>query len=82
MKHEPNITPGSLITCETMAAIVVHIRNLTETGPHYGGGADTHALCGAPVKWDMKIPVSAATCKGCLRILKGCLRILKEHQER
>lgn len=39
--------------CETIAAYKWHIRQLTDKGRKLGGGADTNALCGAPVKWDV-----------------------------
>lgn len=31
----------------------IHVRRLTATGLHTGGGADTAALCGAKVAWDI-----------------------------
>lgn len=42
--------------CETNTAgpeTPWHIRNLTETGMHLSGGADTLALCGRKVAWDV-----------------------------
>lgn len=68
MASEPN--PGDLITCETFAAIVVHIRRVGLSGPHYGGGTAEHmgqTLCGVVPSWDTRIPVTAATCRGCRR---------------
>jgi len=35
-----------------------HIRRLTEAGPKYGGGADTKALCGREVRWDLDTPIT------------------------
>jgi hypothetical protein len=32
-----------------------HIRQLTEKGRFPGGGADTPALCGAKVAWDLSV---------------------------
>lgn len=43
--------------CETVAAYVMHIRELTQTGRHLGGGADTSALCGGQAAWDIATPV-------------------------
>jgi hypothetical protein len=42
--------------CEPVTAASVslwHIRKLTSTGKHMGGGADTKALCGRDVAWDI-----------------------------
>lgn len=35
-----------------------HIRKLTSKGKFLGGGADTLALCGLKVAWDLNVPVS------------------------
>ena len=46
-----------------------HLRKLTETGPKYGGGADTPALCGRTVAWDMDVTITpfhlTQICKAC-----------------
>ncbi|KKK82272.1 hypothetical protein LCGC14_2805050 [marine sediment metagenome] len=34
-----------------------HIRKLTDKGKFLGGGADTLALCGLKVAWDLAVPV-------------------------
>ena len=34
-----------------------HIRRLTKKGRCLGGGADTKALCGRPVSWDLSRPI-------------------------
>jgi len=55
------------ITCETTAAIVVHIREIAagET-PRYSGHSDViKSLCGLRVSWDTQIPIRCATCKIC-----------------
>jgi len=42
--------------CETVTASSVspwHIRELTAVGRKLGGGADTLALCGREVSWDL-----------------------------
>lgn len=59
---------GDLITCESAACVVVHIRRLGEKGPCYGGGADTLALCHTRVAWDTHLLVSDATCRGCRKV--------------
>lgn len=43
--------------CETVAAIKPHLRVLTSTGKHLGGGADSNTLCGLKACWDTNIPV-------------------------
>lgn len=46
--------------CETVTssgASPWHIRQLTEAGRKLGGGADTPALCGRVVAWDLLSPV-------------------------
>lgn len=48
--------PGTLVYCEPVWASSLarwHIRRITETGLHTGGGADTKALCGLEVSWDI-----------------------------
>jgi hypothetical protein len=42
-----------------------HIRPLTEKGPRYGGGADTTALCGTVVAWDLEVRVDEKHFRGC-----------------
>lgn len=47
--------------CETITASGSsswHLRQLTQTGPKYGGGADTPALCGREVSWDLEVPLT------------------------
>ena len=34
-----------------------HIRKLTAVGKKLGGGADTSALCGSTVSWDLQVDV-------------------------
>jgi len=48
-----------------------HIRKLTNQGKKLGGGADTLALCGAKVCWDLNVEItehhlSQNTCKKCV----------------
>lgn len=58
--------------CETVTAngrTPWHIRKLSEAGPKYGGGADTEALCGRKVAWDVQVEINefhvAHACKFC-----------------
>ena len=56
--------------CETVTAGPAsrwHIRKLTSVGQKFGGGADTKALCGRTVSWDLKSTVEpkAALDHGC-----------------
>ena len=49
-----------------------HIRQLTEQGQKFGGGADTSALCGRVVSWDLQVPIAPQNihfaCKECRRL--------------
>lgn len=67
--------------CERSFATEVtprHVRRLTEAGLRTGGGADTAALCGAEVSWDLStveladVAVSAATPHHVWRVCTGC----------
>lgn len=60
----------NVFTCESVAAIVVHLREPGPKGFCSGGGADTPALCGAKVAWDTRIPFEAVTCRRC-RVVVG-----------
>ena len=58
-----------------------HIRKLTKIGRKLGGGADTPALCGRKVAWDLSwVPHNnlKSSCKKCVEIYK---RILTESVE-
>jgi len=60
--------------CETISAQALapwHIRELTALGMKLGGGADTDALCGVPVAWDLKVPISAHHLSHCCRKCSG-----------
>jgi hypothetical protein len=59
--------------CETVTAggrTPWHIRKLTDKGHRYGGGADTLALCGRKVSWDVDVEITehhlTHSCKGCV----------------
>jgi len=43
--------------CETLAANLWHIRQLTDAGQKRGGGADTPTLCGLTAAWDVSAPI-------------------------
>lgn len=50
--------------CEAVTAEALskwHIRLLTDTGRKLGGGADTPALCGRVVSWDIRTEVAPNT---------------------
>jgi hypothetical protein len=54
------------VTCETTAAISLHIREVGETPINYSGFAQRPtALCGAIVAWDTKISLNYSTCSTC-----------------
>lgn len=60
-------------TCETLAAIVIHIRAISTIpvslfGYKVRSGARPKALCDARVAWDTQIPVASATCARCVNI--------------
>jgi hypothetical protein len=65
--------------CETAHAAPQapwHIRRLTLAGKKLGGGADTDALCGRKVAWDLNVPMSTHhltqnTCWKCLEALSA-----------
>jgi hypothetical protein len=64
---------ADFIVCETVAAIVTHIRQLTPNHPaNYSGHKPPRplALCGSAIAWDMKLPLDTATCSMCLRVAK------------
>lgn len=46
--------------CEPVWATGVkwHIRKEGAKGPMYGGGADTPALCGLEVAWDLEVEIN------------------------
>lgn len=53
-----------------------HIRALTDAGQKLGGGADTKALCGREVAWDVETPItmfhlSHSTRKACREAYKA-----------
>lgn len=78
---------GQHAECETVTAgpgSPIHFRVLTEQGQMPGGGADTNALCGRKVAWDLRTVTaedvvealprqheSFRYCTGCVEQLTG-----------
>ncbi len=65
--------------CESINATVTsqwHIRKLTNKGLKLGGGADTKALCGREVAWDLDVKIipqhleSSFYCDKCVQIFQ------------
>ena len=53
-----DLESGEFSFCETMTpSWALHIRQLTAAGKKLSGGADTKALCGKEVAWDLKVEV-------------------------
>lgn len=63
------MTAAQLVTCETVAAVVLHARRVADIPVRLSGHSPLRplALCGRPVDWDTEIPVSvrAVTCRNC-----------------
>jgi len=56
--------------CETVTAgpnTPWHIRSLSEQGQKLGGGADTPALCGRKVAWDLAVEITESHLTHCCR---------------
>lgn len=67
MSTTPKPAAGQFVTCETMAANIVHIRRADRLGPNYHGHSPRPTtLCNAPAAWDTRIPLTAATCRVCV----------------
>lgn len=62
-----------LVTCETVAALVLHARRIANHSVQLGGHDTPRplALCGAPIYWDTQRPVSDVHCRLCLAVLKN-----------
>jgi hypothetical protein len=60
-KVAENQEPGPEYSfCETVTAGATtswHLRKLTDIGRKLGGGADTPALCGRKISWDLTVVV-------------------------
>lgn len=63
---------GQLVACETVAAVVLHVRRIVDRGVRLSGHVAPRplALCGTPIAWDTRLPVSAVTCRRCEAVLK------------
>ena len=62
-----------LTTCESTAAILLHVRDVTDlTTIRLGGHAHPRplTLCGTEAAWDMRSDLKWTTCKACLQELK------------
>lgn len=57
-----------LVVCESVVAIVTHVRSVDPKTPINLSGHSPRplALCGAQVAWDTRLPLAAATCKKCI----------------
>lgn len=58
----------SLVVCESTAAIVTHLRKVTDLTPINLGGHQSPyplTLCGTQARWDTESPVASATCVKC-----------------
>lgn len=73
-----NSTNDEFVTCESTAAITVHIRKVGNVPVSLGGFTSRpKALCDTVVAWDCRGPVTEARCWACIkahRVLKGLLR--------
>lgn len=60
-----------VLTCETIAAIVVHARHEGDRPVRYGGHARPKpvSLCGRKIDWDTRRPLSSVSCRHCLEAL-------------
>lgn len=70
--------PRKYSFCETAAATehtAWHIRELTEKGKKFGGGADTPALCGRKVAWDLDVTITKR------QLDNGCRKCAEEYQK-
>lgn len=62
----------TLSVCETTAAIVLHVREVSESGVNYlGSNGVSKTLCGAQVGWDTKDQLAHANCRDCLTVMEN-----------
>lgn len=52
-----------------------HIRPVNQNGLHLGGGANTPALCGRTVAWDLDVPITRQ------HLAHACPRCAEEYQK-
>lgn len=68
----PTGTRSKLVVCETVAAIVLHLREVGDGEINYNGrDAYAETLCGADVGWDTKDELAASNCRDCLTIMSN-----------
>ena len=67
------------VTCETAAAISLHVREVSDRPVNLTGHVTPRprALCGAEVWWDRKLGPEHATCRDCRRLVDGADRLLR-----
>lgn len=59
-----------LVVCETLAAIVLHLRLVGDGEINYNGrDAYAETLCGSDVGWDTKDDPTEVTCRECQTIV-------------
>jgi hypothetical protein len=58
---------AAYVVCESVAAITPHARRVDAVHPVRlsGHGGDVHALCGARIAWDTRLPIDAVQCTKC-----------------
>ena len=58
----------NLVACESVAAIVVHLRDDALAPVRLSGHPfpRPRALCDAEVAWDTQLPTNSATCRKCV----------------
>ena len=59
-----------LTTCESSAAITIHLRDLVLVPANYQGHPrpGPEALCGSEIAWDTKSPIQFARCNACRKL--------------
>ncbi len=74
--------PRGLVFCEALGAGVTwHIRQLSDAGIKASGGADTPALCGVEVSWDLHVPLREDSI-GIRFICDACRELYKTRNSR
>lgn len=72
----PRQSPPKLATCETTAAITLHVRVVGDR-PFNPSGHTTprpRALCGVNIAWDTQIDLGGVRCRSCLQALELTMR--------
>jgi hypothetical protein len=70
--------------CETPAAFLWHIRELSDAGPKPHGGADTPTLCGREAAWDIRCEITPASLQTVAEVGAGkrCPHCVKAYKDR